>query len=241
MATLTAAAPAATARRTLGTSCGAHALHDGFTDLITLLLPLWQAAFGLSYAEIGLLRSAYSTTMGAGQIPSGSLAARIGSARTLALGTAVAGAGFAVAAAADGFAALLVALAIAGAGASVQHPVASELVARAFAGARSRVALGTYNFAGDVGKVVLPALAAIAVAALSWRIAAIAAAIARGRRRRRAAGPAQATDRADRMRPRRRPRPRRTPRRADPSGCWSRSAPSTAPRAPGSSPSSRSC
>ena len=178
MATMTAAAaPAATARRTLGTSCAAHALHDGFTDLITLLLPLWQAAFGFSYAEIGVLRSVYSTTMGAGQIPSGTLAARFGGARTLALGTAVAGAGFVVAAMADGFATLVVALAIAGAGASVQHPVASELVARAFAGARSRVALGTYNFAGDVGKVVLPALAAIVVAALSWRIATIGAAM----------------------------------------------------------------
>ena len=170
MATLTAAAPAATARRTLGTSCGAHALHDGCTDLITLLLPLWQAAFGLSYAEIGLLRSAYSTTMGTGQIPSGTLAARIGSARTLALGTAVAGAGFAVAAAADGFATLLVALAIAGAGASVQHPVASELVARAFAGARSRVALGTYNFAGDLGKMAIPAAGALMVTMLPWRV-----------------------------------------------------------------------
>jgi MFS family permease len=177
MAALTAAAGAAAPRRTLGSSCAAHALHDGFTDLVTLLLPLWQAAFGLAYAEIGLLRSVYSTTMAAGQIPAGALAARTGGARLLALGTATVGAGFAIAALADGFAALALALAVAGAGASVQHPVASELVARAFAGARSRVALGTYNFAGDLGKVVLPALGALAVAALSWRVAAIAAAL----------------------------------------------------------------
>ena len=28
-------------RRTMAVSCGAHVLHDGFTDLIYVLLPLW--------------------------------------------------------------------------------------------------------------------------------------------------------------------------------------------------------
>ena len=32
---------------------GAHALHDGFTDLLNVLYPLLQAQFGLSYAAIG--------------------------------------------------------------------------------------------------------------------------------------------------------------------------------------------
>ena len=40
-------------RRTMGVASGAHALHDGYTDLIYVMLPVWQAEFGLSYAAIG--------------------------------------------------------------------------------------------------------------------------------------------------------------------------------------------
>jgi hypothetical protein len=43
-------------RRTMAVACGAHALHDGFTDLLYVLLPLWQADFGLGYAEVGRRR-----------------------------------------------------------------------------------------------------------------------------------------------------------------------------------------
>jgi hypothetical protein len=32
--------------RVLWVACGAHALHDGLTDTLYLLLPLWQAQFG---------------------------------------------------------------------------------------------------------------------------------------------------------------------------------------------------
>src|SRR2546430_13245611 len=37
----------------------------------------------------------------------------------------------------------------------------SALMARAFAGPRSLKALGTYNFAGDIGKMTVPAAAAL--------------------------------------------------------------------------------
>ena len=169
------AAPAP--RRTLATACGAHALHDGFTDLITILLPVWQASFGLAYAEVGALRSIYSAAMAGAQIPASALAPRLGAARALALATVLAGSGFALAALASGPIGLAVCAAITGLGASVQHPVAAGMVARAYEGARSRVALGTYNFAGDVGKVVFPALAAATIALVSWRAAVLAAGV----------------------------------------------------------------
>jgi hypothetical protein len=40
-------------RRVLWVACGAHALHDGFTDTLYLLLPIWQVEFALGYAAIG--------------------------------------------------------------------------------------------------------------------------------------------------------------------------------------------
>ena len=52
-------------RRAAGVACGAHALHDGYTDLVYVMLPVWQAEFGIGYAALGLLRTCYSGTMAA--------------------------------------------------------------------------------------------------------------------------------------------------------------------------------
>src|SRR6202034_366243 len=82
--------PANGERRVMAVACGAHALHDGYTDLLYVLLPLWQAEFGLGYAEIGLLRALYVGAMAGFQVPAGALAERIGGPVLLALGTALA-------------------------------------------------------------------------------------------------------------------------------------------------------
>ena len=156
-------------RRAAGVACGAHALHDGYTDLIVVMLPIWQAEFGLGYGELGLMRGLFAGTMAAFQIPAGLLAERLGTPVVLAGGTALAGLGYCLAGASAGFALLLAALVIGGLGASTQHPLASALTARAFAGARSMKALGTYNFAGDIGKMTVPAVASVMLVAMPWR------------------------------------------------------------------------
>jgi MFS family permease len=155
--------------RLAAVACGAHALHDGFTDLIYVLLPLWQKEFGLGYGELGLLRALFSGTMAGFQIPSGLLAERLGTALVLALGTALSGIGYCVAGASAGLGVLMLALFSAGLGSSTQHPLASSLMSHAFAGARSMKAIGTYNFAGDVGKMTVPAIASLLLVVLPWR------------------------------------------------------------------------
>ena len=80
--------------RMLWVACGAHALHDGLTDTLYLLLPLWQAQFALSYAAIGLLRALYTGVMAGFQVPAAKLAQLTGGARMLAGGTAVAAVGY---------------------------------------------------------------------------------------------------------------------------------------------------
>jgi MFS family permease len=156
-------------KRALGVACGAHALHDGYTDLIYVLLPIWQNEFGLGFAALGLMKTVFSGTLAGFQIPSGFLAERYGSAVVLALGTALAGLGYCLAGFSSGFTVLVAALFVAGLGASTQHPLASALIAHAFAGARSLKALGTYNFAGDIGKMTVPAAASLLFVALPWR------------------------------------------------------------------------
>jgi MFS family permease len=166
-----AAAPARDGRRVLAVACGAHGVLDGFTDVLLLLLPIWQGAFGLSYAEVGFLRTLFSGAMAAFQIPAGALAAGGRGPVVLALGTAITGAGFLVMGASGGLLLLTLGLAVAGFGASAQHPIASDLVAKAYPGPRSRAMLGTYNFAGDVGKIALPAAIALLLTLVSWRVA----------------------------------------------------------------------
>ena len=156
-------------RRAAGVACGAHALHDGYTDLVYVMLPVWQAEFGLGYAALGLLRSLFSGTLAVLQVPSGMLAQRLGTPWVLALGTALVGVGYLLAGASSGLAWLATALAIGGAGASTQHPLGSSIMAQAFAGGRSLKAMGAYNFAGDVGKMAVPAAATLLLVAVPWR------------------------------------------------------------------------
>jgi MFS family permease len=156
-------------RRAAGVACGAHALHDGYTDLIYVMLPIWQKEFGLGYAELGLLRGLFSGTMAGFQIPTGLIAERLGAAAVLAFGTALAGVGYCLAGASAGVGLLAVALFVGGLGASAQHPLGSSLMARAFAGPRSMKALGTYNFAGDIGKMTVPAAASLLLVVMPWR------------------------------------------------------------------------
>ena len=160
---------AAPERRTMGVACGAHVLHDGYTDLLYVLLPLWQAEFGLGYAEVGALRALYYGPMAALQVPAGFIAERIGGPLLLGIGTALAGAGYLIAGASTGFALLVVALIVGGAGSSVQHPIAANLVAQTFSGRRSRTALASYNFSGDLGKMAFPALTAGLLMLMPWR------------------------------------------------------------------------
>jgi MFS family permease len=162
---------AAPERRTMGVACGAHVLHDGFTDLLYVLLPLWQAEFGLGYAEVGLLRAFYVGSMAGFQVPAGLFAERFGGPLILGLGTALAGIGYLVAGASVGFAMLIGALILGGLGSGVQHPIGANLVAQAFSGQRSRAALAGYNFSGDLGKMAFPAATALLLTLMPWRAA----------------------------------------------------------------------
>ncbi len=155
----------------MAVACGAHVLHDGYTDLLYVLLPLWQAEFGLGYAEIGLLRALYVGSMAGFQVPAGLIAERLGGPLILGLGTALAGIGYLIAGASVGFAMLVGALILGGLGSGVQHPIGANLVSHAFSGSRSRTALAGYNFSGDLGKMAFPAATAWLLTLMPWRMA----------------------------------------------------------------------
>jgi FSR family fosmidomycin resistance protein-like MFS transporter len=61
-------------------------------------------------------------------------------------------------------------LILAGSGSSTQHPIGSGIVSRAF-GQSARAPLGIYNFAGDLGKAVLPGGTSLLLIVPPWHVA----------------------------------------------------------------------
>jgi len=163
-------AEASLRRRSLLAACSAHAVHDGLTDVIYVLLPIWQAQFGMSYAQVGLLRGAYSGMMAGFQLLASRAARRWGRERLLVGGTAMAGLAYLLVGQAGGLTVLLLALLLGGLGASTQHPLASSLITDTHeAGGGVKEALSQYNFSGDIGKTLLPGLVGLLLTVVSWR------------------------------------------------------------------------
>ena len=159
-------------KKALFTGSLAHFLHDGFTDMLYILFPIWQAQFSLTFAEIGFLKTLFSGTMAGFQVPSSNLAYRIGEIRLLLLGTLLTS----VSVWLFGWSAtpilLSVLLVVGGLGSSVQHPLSSSLISNAYTDTNARrIALSTFNVAGDMGKLILPAAAAFLISQYSWPVA----------------------------------------------------------------------
>jgi MFS transporter, FSR family, fosmidomycin resistance protein len=160
------------ARAVLATAALTHVLHDGFSDALYVLLPLWATEFSLTLTGVGVLKAVYTAGMALSQIPAGLLAERWGERRLLVVGTAVTALGYlAVAVSANGMLPLVALLLVAGLGSGVQHPLASSLVSRAYETGPRRAALGTYNFAGDLGKIAVPAAVALTASVAGWHVA----------------------------------------------------------------------
>lgn len=172
--TVAVPAPAlSTRRRTLIAGCSAHAVHDGLTDVIYVLLPIWQSQFALSYAQVGLLRGAYSGMMAVFQLMASRAAKRWGRVPMLVGGTALAGAAYLVVGQATGLMMLLLALLLGGLGASTQHPLASSMISDAYEDSGGiKQALSQYNFSGDIGKTLVPGLVGLLLTVISWRASA---------------------------------------------------------------------
>ena len=152
------------------TGCAFHFFHDGIADGLAVFLPLWQTSFGLSLTYVGLLVTCFEGATGFFQIPAGFLGERFGERVLLVVGTLVTAISFMCFGFVEGLISLVALLFVGGVGAAVQHPLASSMVSKAYNANGRRMALGTYNFSGDIGKFLFPALAAVALSQISWRL-----------------------------------------------------------------------
>ena len=161
------------AKSALGVCGVTHFLHDGLHDSLYILLPLWSQAFGLSLFQVGMVKFVYSGAMAIFQLPAGFLAERYSLRLLLAGGTAILALAFMLLGYAGGFTSLLLLAFFSGLGSGPQHPLSSTLVAKAYEIGPRRAALGIYNFSGDIGKVIFPAILALVAGAVGWRVGVI--------------------------------------------------------------------
>ncbi len=157
------------------TGCAFHVFHDGIADGLAVFLPLWQISFGLSLTYVGLLYTCFEGAMGVFQIPAGFLGERFGERVLLVVGTLVTAISFMCLGFVEGLISLVAFLVVGGVGAAVQHPLAASMVSKAYNVNGRRMALGIYNFSGDVGKFLFPALIAVTLPQIGWRIACVGA------------------------------------------------------------------
>jgi MFS transporter, FSR family, fosmidomycin resistance protein len=172
----------AKSRSILAIGCSVHAIQDGLTATIYVLLPILAEAFGLNYGQVGLFKAVKSIAQGMLEIVSGVAAERFGEKLLLIFGLVVAGTGYLLLSQAEGSNLVLLSLVLVGVGVAFQHALASAMIARAYDSAGRRGALGLYNSSGDVGKLAFSASFSLAIGVgIAWHsIALVFGAIAIG-------------------------------------------------------------
>jgi len=157
-------------QRTLAACCTAHVVQDGLLATLYVLLPVLAQAFGLSYAQVGVIRATNNTAMAMLEIPSGVLSERLGERTLLTFGLICAGLGYLALTTATGFASVIVCLFVVGVGGAFQHALSSSLISTAYTGTGRRSALGVYNSAGDAGKLAFTGVFSLAMGlGVAWQ------------------------------------------------------------------------
>ena len=126
-----------------------------------MLLPILAQNFSLGFSQIGFIKAAYTSAMWLLEIPAGILSESLGERRLLVLGIIGTGIGFFAVSFTEGYYGVLLALFVAGCGAAFQHSLCSSLISKSFGEPERRIALGSYNASGDIGKLVFTLVASL--------------------------------------------------------------------------------
>ena len=158
-----------TSKSTLSIACTTHIIQDGISSTIYVLLPILAQAFGLSYAQVGVLKGIKSLSQAALEVSSGWISECVGECRLLVVGLTLSGVGYFLISNASSLLLVAICLSIVGAGTALHHAPSSALIANSFPTRRSS-ALGLYNASGDVGKLAFTGCFSLAIGAgFAWQ------------------------------------------------------------------------
>jgi MFS family permease len=147
----------------------AHFSHHVLTAMVTPLLPFIRDDFGLSYAQAGIVLSAFNISYGFGQIPAGWIADRVGPKAVLTAGIAGVGAAGILLGLSSGYIFLIGSLIVMGLVGGGYHPSASPLISAAVEPEKRGKALGIHVVGGSLSYFAAPLLGVAAASLFGWR------------------------------------------------------------------------
>ena len=154
-------------RKILLLTVGSHALVHVFDGMIAPLLPLLVREFNTNYFRIGIVVTLFSVLFGAGWLPAGFLADRIGPRRLITVYLFGAGAALIAVTAVGSYWVYAAVMAVVGLFCSTYHPAANTLIGKEIA-ARGN-AFGIHGIAGSVGTAAAPVMIAWLGSRAGWR------------------------------------------------------------------------
>lgn len=163
--------------RVIGLVGLAHGVSHFYHLILAALFPWLKPAFGLSYAELGLLMTVFFVVSGVGQALSGFIVDRVGARRVLFAGLALLGVAALVLASAQHYAMLLAGSMLAGAGNAVFHPADYTILGQRVSKARMAHAFSVHGITGNIGWAAAPVFLAGFAAVWGWRTALLAASL----------------------------------------------------------------
>jgi len=155
----------------------AHGTSHFYHLILAALFPWLKPAFGLSYAELGLLLTAFFVVSGVGQALAGFVVDRVGARTVLFFGMAMLGVSALVLSVAGSYAALMIGALLAGVGNSIFHPADYTLLNQRVSRARLAHGFSVHGISGNIGWAAAPLFMTTVAAFSSWRMALACAAI----------------------------------------------------------------
>jgi len=155
----------------------AHGTSHFYHLILAALFPWLKPAFGLSYAELGLLLTAFFVVSGVGQALAGFVVDKVGARSVLFFGMAMLGVSALVLSVAGSYAALMGGALLAGVGNSIFHPADYTLLNQRVSRARLAHGFSVHGISGNIGWAAAPLFMTTVAAFSSWRMALACAAI----------------------------------------------------------------
>ena len=173
-------APGPSARddwRTIGLVGSAHAGSHFFQLVIPSLFVPLGSAYGLDFAQLGLLMTVFFVVSGLGQVASGFIVDRIGPRPVLWFGMATFVVSALLLATAGGYGTLMLAAVVGGIGNSVFHPADFSILNHRVAPVRLGHAFSAHNLTGTLGWALSPLFVVGMSEWFGWRAAAFGVAV----------------------------------------------------------------